>query len=123
MKLSMQFDIFLYSEYRTEQAVIYWCIKLMLNCRVSPERLFLDLALGKSDASITDNLGISLGLDINTLYELSAENCVQNHSYERAIKLFKMAKVIAIFTNEYIHMSTSNYIKSMETWILNHIKI
>lgn len=95
MKLSMQFDIFLYSEYRTEQAVIYWCIKLMLNCRVSPERLFLDLALGKSDASITDNLGISLGLDINTLYELSAENCVQNHSYERAIKLFKMAKVIA----------------------------
>nr|XP_022297301.1 uncharacterized protein LOC111106775 isoform X2 [Crassostrea virginica] len=63
-----------------------------LRPRVSPERLFLDLALGKSDASITDNLGISLGLDINTLYELSAENCVQNHSYERAIKLFKMAK-------------------------------
>ncbi|XP_062616739.1 uncharacterized protein LOC134278436 [Saccostrea cucullata] len=63
-----------------------------LRPRISAERLFLDLALGKSDASITDNLGIALGLDINTLYELSAENCVQNQSYERAIKLFKIAK-------------------------------
>lgn len=62
--------------------------------RISPERLFLDLALGKSDAGVTDNLGIALGLDVNTLYELSAEKCVQNHSYDRAIKLFKLAKVI-----------------------------
>jgi hypothetical protein len=65
----------------------------MLICRISPERLFLDLALGKSEGGVTDNLGIALGLDINTLYELSAENCVQNQNYDRAIKLFRMAKV------------------------------
>lgn len=67
---------------------------VMFMSRISPERLFLDLALGKSDAGVTDNLGIALGLDVNTLYELSAEKCVQNHSYDRAIKLFKLAKVI-----------------------------
>ncbi|XP_055999241.1 uncharacterized protein LOC125654012 isoform X3 [Ostrea edulis] len=63
-----------------------------LRPRISPERLFLDLALGKSEGGVTDNLGIALGLDINTLYELSAENCVQSQNYDRAIKLFKMAK-------------------------------
>lgn len=69
---------------------------VMFMSRISPERLFLDVALGKSDAGVTDNLGIALGLDVNTLYELSAEKCVQNHSYDRAIKLFKLAKVILL---------------------------
>lgn len=73
---------------------------VLLMSRISPERLFLDLALGKSDAGVTDNLGIALGLDVNTLYELSAEKCVQNHSYDRAIKLFKLAKVYVILLSK-----------------------
>lgn len=84
--------------------------------RISPERLFLDLALGKSDAGVTDNLGIALGLDVNTLYELSAEKCVQNHSYDRAIKLFKLAKVILLSKIKITVTSLSELSKSL-SWL------
>lgn len=84
--------------------------------RISPERLFLDLALGKSDAGVTDNLGIALGLDVNTLYELSAEKCVQNHSYDRAIKLFKLAKVILLTKIKITVTSLSELSKSL-SWL------
>lgn len=95
---------------------------VMFMSRISPERLFLDLALGKSDAGVTDNLGIALGLDVNTLYELSAEKCVQNHSYDRAIKLFKLAKVILLSKIKMQwHLCQSH--QSLKLAMIIHVKV
>ncbi|KAK3101004.1 hypothetical protein FSP39_000154 [Pinctada imbricata] len=72
--------------------------------RISPERLFLDLAIQQTDPSVTDSLGISLGLDLHALYELAAEYSVQIGNYSHASKLFrsskcKFVKRVASFAN------------------------
>ena len=39
-------------------------------CRVSPEELFIDLAVNNVDTTAADRLAIITGLDVNTLYEV-----------------------------------------------------
>lgn len=61
--------------------------------RISPERLFLDIALKSSDSTQTELLGIMLGLDINTLYELAAEHRLAHGNFANAVKLYQLSKV------------------------------
>ena len=39
--------------------------------RISPEKLFLELAVNRKDTSAADILAIASGLDVNKLYEVS----------------------------------------------------
>lgn len=61
-------------------------------CRISPERLFLELTFYSESAHV-ENLGIGLGLDVNTLYEKSAEYLLQRGHVAQAIKFCKVVKV------------------------------
>ncbi|XP_064605669.1 uncharacterized protein LOC135470577 [Liolophura sinensis] len=60
--------------------------------RVSPERLFLDFAIQQSGPSVAENLGIGLGLDVNSLFELVAEYKLAKQEYSQAIKLYQLSK-------------------------------
>ena len=43
--------------------------------RVSPEELFVDLAVNNVDTTAADRLAIITGLDVNTLYEVMYNFC------------------------------------------------
>ncbi|XP_052768315.1 uncharacterized protein LOC128208770 [Mya arenaria] len=60
--------------------------------RVSPERLFLELCINQSDSSLIDQLGISLGLDLNILFERAAEYLLSQGVSKQATRLFHMSK-------------------------------
>ena len=61
--------------------------------RSSPEGLFLDLALSERDASLAENLGITLGLDMNALYEQAAERKLTEGDVQRAMSLYRNSQV------------------------------
>lgn len=65
--------------------------------RVSPERLFLDLTF-YSESVLVEKLGIGLGLDVNTLYEKSAEYLLQRGQVAQAVKFCKFVKVMKSIT-------------------------
>lgn len=65
--------------------------------RVSPERLFLELTF-YSESVLVENLGIGLGLDVNTLYEKSAEYLLQRGQVAQAVKFCKFVKVMKSIT-------------------------
>ncbi|XP_070558000.1 uncharacterized protein [Ptychodera flava] len=68
-------------------AAIYQC-----RPRVSPEALFLQLAVQYSDTSLAEKLGIVLGLDVNTLYESAAMLRLSKGQFTQAMKLFSLSK-------------------------------
>lgn len=47
----------------------------------------------QSDVTQTENLGIGLGLDVNTLYELAAEHVLMKGDFTQAARLYQFAKV------------------------------
>lgn len=48
----------------------FYCI--VFHFRVSPEELFIELAVNSVDTTAADRLAIITGLDVNTLYEVLA---------------------------------------------------
>lgn len=82
----------------TSHTVLNGCIIItgssVYECRprISPERLFLQMAVQQLDHSRTEVLGIGLGLDLNTLYEVSAEHVLKNKDFTQAIRLYKLSK-------------------------------
>ncbi|XP_031571187.1 uncharacterized protein LOC116305433 [Actinia tenebrosa] len=63
-------------------------------CRpsVSPEKLFLDLAINNTDNTAADMLAITTGLDVNMLYQMAAEEALNQSKYEHAMKLYQLSK-------------------------------
>lgn len=43
-----------------------------VSCSVSPEKLFLDLAINNTDNTAADMLAITTGLDVNMLYQVTS---------------------------------------------------
>ncbi|XP_063404631.1 uncharacterized protein LOC134688085 isoform X2 [Mytilus trossulus] len=90
--LTMSHDIQL-----TNHTVLDGCIIITdsavyeMKPRISPERLFLELTFYSESAQV-ENLGIGLGLDVNTLYEKSAEYLLQRGHVAQAIKFCKVVK-------------------------------
>ncbi|XP_052092114.1 uncharacterized protein LOC127728604 isoform X1 [Mytilus californianus] len=90
--LTMSHDIQL-----TNHTVLDGCIIITdssvyeMKPRISPERLFLELTFYSESAHV-ENLGIGLGLDVNTLYEKSAEYLLQRGHVAQAIKFCKVVK-------------------------------
>ena len=62
-------------------------------CRCSPEGLFLELALTDTNTNPADNLGITLGLDVNYLYEIVAVQKLKDGQSQQAVKLFNRSEV------------------------------
>ena len=60
--------------------------------RVSPERLFLGLCISQSDSFLIEQLGISLGLDLNFLFEKAADYLLQHGNNKAATRIFQMSK-------------------------------
>lgn len=60
--------------------------------RASPERLFLELCLSQSDSRVIEQLGISLGLDLNSLLEVAADFLLCHGRSKQATRLFHMSK-------------------------------
>ena len=56
----------------------------VFKCRpkMSPEKLFLELAVNSADTSAADVLAITTGLDVNKLYEVCASLCSCNNALE-----------------------------------------
>ena len=50
--------------------------------RMSPEKLFLELAVNSADTSAADVLAITSGLDVNKLYEV----CVHDYAFLSSLK-------------------------------------
>ena len=61
--------------------------------RISPERLCLELCISQSDVTIAEQLGISLSLDLNSLFEVAADYLLSCGSSKQANRLFQTAKV------------------------------
>ncbi|XP_041350104.1 uncharacterized protein LOC121369224 isoform X2 [Gigantopelta aegis] len=60
--------------------------------RVSPEHLFLDLAVGKFDPAYAESLGVSIGLDLTSLFELGADYLLRAGEVSRSIRLYHLSK-------------------------------
>ncbi|KAL5013415.1 hypothetical protein ScPMuIL_007685 [Solemya velum] len=60
--------------------------------RISPERLFLELSTCCSDTSYAEGLGISLSLDVNSLFELAAEYLLKCGNFKQAVRLYQLSK-------------------------------
>ncbi|KAL4238144.1 hypothetical protein ACF0H5_002856 [Mactra antiquata] len=60
--------------------------------RASPERLFLELCLSQPDSKVIEQLGISLGLDLNFLLEVAADFLLCHGRSKQATRLFHMSK-------------------------------
>ena len=60
--------------------------------RTSPERLFLDLCVNQTDSKLVEQLGISLGLDLNYLLEAAADFLLCHGNSKQATRLFHMSK-------------------------------
>ncbi|XP_048580642.1 uncharacterized protein LOC5517399 isoform X2 [Nematostella vectensis] len=60
--------------------------------RISPEELFLDLAVHNKNNTAADMLAIISGLDVNLLYQIAAERALQLSKYEHAMKLYQLSK-------------------------------
>ena len=64
--------------------------------RISPERLCLELCMGRSDVSVAERLGISLSLDLNSLFEVAADYLLSHGNSKQANRLFQTAKVFIL---------------------------
>lgn len=60
--------------------------------RISPERLCLELCVSQSDVSVAEQLGISLSLDLNSLFEVAADYLLSCGNSKQASRLFQTAK-------------------------------
>ncbi|XP_052272508.1 uncharacterized protein LOC127873013 isoform X1 [Dreissena polymorpha] len=60
--------------------------------RISPERLFLELCISQSDSSLVEQLGISLGLDLNFLFEIASDYLLSHGNCKQATRLFHLSK-------------------------------
>ncbi|ESO84893.1 hypothetical protein LOTGIDRAFT_176095, partial [Lottia gigantea] len=60
--------------------------------RVSPERLFLKLAVKNNDASVSESLGISIGLNLSNLFEIAADHLLVLNNTTQALCLYKLSK-------------------------------
>ncbi|XP_066285129.1 uncharacterized protein [Branchiostoma lanceolatum] len=60
--------------------------------RTVPEQLFLDLAVKSGDTASAEKLGITLGLDMNMLYEVSADCMLSQGEVAQAVKLYQLSK-------------------------------
>ncbi|XP_078677642.1 uncharacterized protein LOC144914082 isoform X3 [Branchiostoma floridae x Branchiostoma belcheri] len=60
--------------------------------RTVPEQLFLDLAVTAGDTASAEKLGITLGLDMNMLYEVSADCMLSKGEVVQAVKLYQLSK-------------------------------
>ncbi|XP_055882453.1 uncharacterized protein LOC106072788 isoform X4 [Biomphalaria glabrata] len=59
---------------------------------ISPERLFLHMAMSLPETTCAENLAISIGLDLTSLSELAAETMLQQSCFGRAMKLYTLSK-------------------------------
>ncbi|XP_005100274.1 uncharacterized protein LOC101858037 isoform X2 [Aplysia californica] len=82
----------------TTHTVLDGCV-IVTNCCVyeirpciSPERLFLHLALTSTETTQAENLAISIGLDLTSLSELAADFLLRRGSFSRAMKLYTLSK-------------------------------
>lgn len=82
----------------SSHTVLDGCI-IITNCTVyecrpmtSPERLFLELCISQSDSKLIEQLGISLGLDLNSLLEVAADFLLCHGNSKQATRLFHMSK-------------------------------
>lgn len=60
--------------------------------RVSPERLFLELCVSQNDSKVIEQLGLSLGLDLNFLFEIAADFLLCHGNSKQATRIFHMSK-------------------------------
>ncbi|XP_068758844.1 uncharacterized protein [Montipora capricornis] len=60
--------------------------------RISPEKLFLELAVNRKDTSAADILAIASGLDVNKLYEMAGDEALENENYAHALELYHLSK-------------------------------
>ncbi|KAH9507960.1 hypothetical protein Btru_052460 [Bulinus truncatus] len=60
---------------------------------ISPERLFLHLAMSLPETTSAENLAIGIGLDLTSLSELAAETMLQQSCFGRAMKLYTLSKL------------------------------
>ncbi|CAL1526241.1 unnamed protein product [Lymnaea stagnalis] len=82
----------------TTHTVLDGCV-IVTNCsvyeirpRISPERLFLHLAMTLPETTVAENLAISIGLDLTSLSELAAECMLKKSYFGRAMKLYTLSK-------------------------------
>uniref|UniRef100_T1IUI1 Uncharacterized protein n=1 Tax=Strigamia maritima TaxID=126957 RepID=T1IUI1_STRMM len=59
--------------------------------RMSPERLFLELVL-MQDLKSSEKLGVTLGLDVNKLYETTADYQLSQGHFAAAVRLYQLSK-------------------------------
>lgn len=60
--------------------------------RVSPEELFIDLAVNNVDTTAADRLAIITGLDVNTLYEQAGDIAMEAGQLRHALDLYQASK-------------------------------
>lgn len=82
----------------SSHTVIEGCIIVTSNTvyecrpRVSPERLFLELCITQTDSKLIEQLGLSLGLDLNFLFETAADFLLSHGNSKQASRIFHMSK-------------------------------
>ncbi|RMX41048.1 hypothetical protein pdam_00003288 [Pocillopora damicornis] len=66
----------------------------VFKCRpkMSPEKLFLELAVNSADTSAADVLAITTGLDVNKLYEMAGDEALKKENFEHALELYHLSK-------------------------------
>ncbi len=67
--------------------------------RISPERLFLQYILDKSDQIRADRVAIVCRLDINNLYQLAANLKLEQGDVQQAARFFQQSKVNATLSD------------------------
>ncbi|CAG5123144.1 unnamed protein product, partial [Candidula unifasciata] len=75
--------------------VVTDCSVYEIRPRISPERLFLHLALTLPDTASAENLAISIGLDLTSLSELAADFMLKQSCFSKALKLYTLSKCSA----------------------------
>ena len=60
--------------------------------RLSPERLFVELCITQMDSKPIEQLGLSLGLDLNFLFECAADYLLCHGNSKQATRIFHMSK-------------------------------
>ncbi|XP_071082712.1 uncharacterized protein [Haliotis cracherodii] len=82
----------------TSHTVLDGCIVItnrgIYECRprISPERLFLGLAIQHTDAAYAESLGISIGLDLTALFEVAADYLLRAGEFSRSVRLYQLSK-------------------------------
>ena len=61
--------------------------------KTSPEKLFLELAVNSANTSAADILAITSGLDVNKLYEVSAQAVIMDFNSNIIMQCIKLKSV------------------------------